>query len=100
MAQSCNWSLCDRPTSELHLISAIGAGPCPGVNCTLTFDTPLTISYHQSNGQAAHVYVPVTDGTSTYQPFVTYAGVEDMTIAGTAGGGVRRRLRLLLGQER
>ena len=88
VAQTCNWNLCDRPTSELHLISGIGAGPCPGVNCTLTFDTPLTISYHQSNGQAAHVYVPVTDGTSTYQPFTTYAGVENMTIAGTAGGGV------------
>src|SRR5262249_51782346 len=34
----CYFSFCDRPTSEVHLITAIGAGPCPGTNCTLTFD--------------------------------------------------------------
>ena len=39
---------CDRPTSEIHTITAIGAGPCPGTGCTLTFDSPLTIAMRRS----------------------------------------------------
>lgn len=35
------YNYCDRPTSELHKISAIGSG-------TLTFDDPLTIAYRVS----------------------------------------------------
>jgi hypothetical protein len=35
----------DRPTSEIHVITAIGAGPCPGTNCTITFDDPLMDAY-------------------------------------------------------
>jgi hypothetical protein len=46
----CYFSFCDRPTSEIHLITAIGAGPCPGTNCTLTFDDPLTIGYRVAGG--------------------------------------------------
>lgn len=38
----------DRATTEIHLVKSIGAGPCPGVNCTITFDDPLSIAYRKS----------------------------------------------------
>lgn len=41
-------SMYDRATSEIHVITAVGPGPCPGTSCTLTFDDPLTIAYRQS----------------------------------------------------
>jgi hypothetical protein len=41
-------SLFDRATSEIHLVTAVGAGPCPGTSCTLTFDDPITVSFRQS----------------------------------------------------
>ena len=44
----CWQSFCDRVTAEIHLIKSIGPGPCPGTNCTLTFDDPLTIAYRKS----------------------------------------------------
>jgi len=40
--------MCDRVTSEMHLISAIGSGPCPGTNCTITFDSPISTAYRRS----------------------------------------------------
>jgi hypothetical protein len=82
----CYFSFCDRPTSEIHHISAIGAGPCPGTNCTLTFDSPLTIAYRQSGGYSAQVYTPYPNDVAT--PFVENVGIENMTIERTAGGGV------------
>jgi hypothetical protein len=83
----CYFGFCDRPTSEIHLISAIGPGPCPGTNCTLTFDSPLTIAYRQSGSHNALVYVP-TPNNAGVQPFIQNAGVENMTIERTDGGGV------------
>ena len=50
------FSYCDRPTAELHKIASIGAGPCPGSGCTLTFDDPLTIAFRQSGNHNAQVY--------------------------------------------
>ncbi|MGB6449482.1 MAG: hypothetical protein WBE92_01890 [Steroidobacteraceae bacterium] len=44
----CWHSYCDRPTAELHKVASIGAGPCPGTNCTVTFDDPLTIAFRRS----------------------------------------------------
>lgn len=44
------WSYCDRATQEIHVITAIGAGPCPGVSCTITFDSPLMVAFRQSGG--------------------------------------------------
>jgi len=46
----CWFSYCDRVTGEIHLITAVGAGPCPGTNCTLTFDDPVTIAFRQGGG--------------------------------------------------
>jgi hypothetical protein len=85
----CYFSFCDRPTSEIHKITAIGAGPCPGTSCTLTFDSPLTIAFRQSGSHNAQVYYPTANDSSSYTPFVQNAGVENMTIELTDGGGVK-----------
>ena len=47
----CWQSFCDRPTAEIHLVKSIGPGPCPGSNCTLTFDDPLTIAFREQEPQ-------------------------------------------------
>ena len=52
----CWYSYCDRPTQEMHKIASIGAGPCPGTGCTLTFDDPLTVAFRQSGNHNAQVY--------------------------------------------
>ena len=59
----CYYSFCDRPTAELHLVKAIGSGPCPGVHCTITFDDPLTVAYRISGGTT--FTGSVKSGTST-----------------------------------
>ena len=84
-SDGCSWDFCDRPTAEIHLVTAIGAGPCPGANCTLTFDSPLTIAYRQSSSHNAQVYWP-TDNTGAANPFATYVGLENLTIQRTTGG--------------
>jgi hypothetical protein len=76
-------ALYDRETSEIHLISAIGPGPCPGTNCTLTFDSPLTVAYR--TGHSAQVYWP-TRQNGTPVPFVQQAGVENISISRATNG--------------
>ena len=44
----CWHEYCDRPTVEIHKVAAVGAGPCPGTSCTVTFDDPLTIAFRRS----------------------------------------------------
>jgi len=75
----CYYSFCDRPTAELHLITAITPGF--GTTGTITFDDPLTIAYRQSGGHHAQLYHPS-------EPFVENAGVEDMTLERGDGGNV------------
>ena len=65
---------------EIKLITAIGAGPCPGMNCTISFDSPLTIAFRQSAGHASQAYWPTACCSTTYMPFVTQAGVENLEI--------------------
>lgn len=72
----------DRATAEIHLISAIGAGPCPGTNCTLTFDDPLTIAMRQSGGHNAQVYWP-THQNGAAVSLLQYAGVENISVLRT-----------------
>jgi hypothetical protein len=62
----------DRFYSEIHLITAIGPGPCPGVNCTLTFDSPLTIAFRISGSHDGRAYWPSS--------IVQQAGVENLTL--------------------
>ena len=61
----CWFSNCDRPTNEMHQISAISGN-------TITFDSPLTISYRGSH--QAQLY------NFTAAP-TTNAGVESMTLS-------------------
>jgi hypothetical protein len=66
----CWFSNCDRPTNEMHQISAISGR-------TITFNSPLTISYRGSH--QAKLYNFATAPT-------TNAGVESMTLShGDAG---------------
>jgi hypothetical protein len=66
--------------NELHLVTAIGAGPCPGTNCTLTFDDPLTIAFRQSGGHNTQVFWPTNCCSSTPTQFLTNAGIENLEI--------------------
>jgi hypothetical protein len=70
----CYYSFCDRPTAEMHLITGISGD-------TISFDSPLTIAYRQSGGHSAQLYY-------ASNPFVTNAGVEDLTIEHSDQGGV------------
>jgi hypothetical protein len=83
----CWYSNCDRPTAELHLVKSIGAGPCPGTGCTLTFDDPLTVAFRVSGHQAA-VYYPSRQLSSTALPFLQQAGVENLTIKRGTNGNI------------
>ena len=85
----CWHSFCDRVTAELHRIASIGAGPCPGTNCTLTFDDPLTVAFRQSGGHNAQVYPPKGDQRGrTPVSFLQYAGVENISLLRSATGGL------------
>ena len=76
-----------RLNQELHVIKAIGPGPCPGAGCTLTFSDPLTLAYRQSGSHDARVFWPTVQGTAA-NPFLQYAGVENLTILKPANGGI------------
>ena len=83
----CWQSFCDRATAEIHLVKSIGSGPCPGTNCTLTFDDPLTIAFRETNSHNAYVYFPA-EQNGTPLSLLQYAGVENLTIERPTGGGV------------
>jgi hypothetical protein len=87
----CWWSYCDRPTAELHRIASIGAGPCPGTNCTITFDDPLTVAFRESGNHDAQVYAnlyPNQEGTGSPIPFLQEAGVENLSLLRAPNGGI------------
>jgi hypothetical protein len=89
----CWYSFCDRVTAELHKIASIGVGPCPGANCTLTFDDPLTIAFRQSGNHNAQVYWPgitLCNGCSWQvgPNMVQNAGLENISVLRAATGGV------------
>jgi hypothetical protein len=87
--ESTNYSLFyDRPYGEIHLIASIGAGPCPGANCTITFDSPLMDAMRQSNGYSGIVSIP-TNASTTYAPLLQYAGVENMTLGRSSQGNIQ-----------
>jgi hypothetical protein len=86
--ESANYSLFyDRPYGEIHLISAIGAGPCPGVHCTITFDSPIMVAFRQSGSYNGIVAIP-TDSSTTHKPLLQYAGVENMSLGRSANGNL------------
>ncbi len=61
----CWFSNCDRPTNEMHQISAISGN-------TITFNSPLTISYRVSHQAQLYNFAPAP---------TTNAGVESMTLS-------------------
>ena len=79
----------NRVNAELHLVTAIGAGPCPGANCTLTFDDPLTLAFRESGSHNAQVYWPTLCCGGASNPFLQQAGVENLTITKAANSGVQ-----------
>ena len=82
-------SFCDRVTAELHKITSIGAGPCPGTKCTLTFDDPLTVAFRQSGSHSAQVYPPMGNQGGTIPiSFLQYAGVENISLLRSPTGGL------------
>jgi hypothetical protein len=88
---TCNYSLCtDRVNQELHRVTAIGPGPCPGVQCTLTFDDPLTMAFRQSGSHDARAYWPVWGfaGALTNIQFLTQAGVENLSVTRANNGAI------------
>lgn len=78
-------SLYDRETSEIHLISAVGAGPCPGTGCTVTFDSPLTVAFRTNH--SAQIYWS-TRQNGTPVPFLSQAGVENISISRATHGPI------------
>jgi hypothetical protein len=91
----CWWSYCDRPTSELHKIASIGAGPCPGTSCTLTFDDPLTIAFRQSGSHDAQVYAHLygnNSGGGSPIPMLERASVENISLLRAPEGGLEMEL--------
>ena len=91
----CWFSFCDRPTAELHKIASIGAGPCPGTGCTVTFDDPLTIAFRQSGSHNAQIY-PILYASNTAQgspiSFLQSAGVENVSVLRGVNGGMEMEL--------
>ncbi len=77
----------NRVNAEIHLIQSIGAGPCPGTACTLTFDDPLTLAFRQSGSHGGRVYWPTVQGP-TANPFLQQAGVESLTITKAGNGAI------------
>jgi hypothetical protein len=69
-----------RLDQEIHRVASVGSG-------TLTFDDPLTMAYRQSGSHDARVFWPTVQG-STANPFLTEAGVENMSISKAPNGGV------------
>lgn len=78
----------NRVNEELHVITAIGPGGCPGANCTLTFDSPLTLAFRQSGSHDARVYWPTKQSSNTANPFLQQAGIENLTIHRSTGGAI------------
>jgi hypothetical protein len=83
-SSGCWYSYCDRATSELHIITAVGVG-------ALTFDSPLTVAFRQSDGHNAQVYPGLyanQSGTGTPIPFLQYASLENLSVLRGIAGGV------------
>jgi hypothetical protein len=84
---------CGRANGEIHKIASIGAGPCPGTNCTITFDDPLIVSFRQSGSHNAMVYPPgvtLCNGCQWQagQNMLESAGVENLSLFRGPNGSI------------
>lgn len=86
---NAGYSFCtNRLNEEIHKVAAIGAGPCPGTNCTLTFDDPVTLAFRTSGSHDARVYWPTLQTSNVANPFLEQAGIENLSIVRTTGGAI------------
>ncbi len=86
------YSRLDRVTNELKQIASISGN-------TITFNSPLTISYRVSHN--AQVTRLVDSGSGATVPFVTHAGFEAASVRNGDDDNIDFEfVRLLLGQER
>jgi hypothetical protein len=71
----------DRATTEIHLISAVGPGPCPGSSCTITFDDPVMVAFRQSGAGTFTGSISGTTLTTSGDPCALTSGqiVSDAT---------------------
>ena len=84
---SMSWfSRSDRPINEIKQIASISGN-------TITFTSPLTISYRTSHRAQLTPYTTDTNtrghAANNRDIHVSYAGVEDLSIYGGADGGLR-----------
>jgi hypothetical protein len=86
-SSGCWYSFCDRPTAEIHLVKSVGPGPCPGIQCTLTFDDPLTVAFRKSGGHNAQAYFPAHQN-GVAMSMLQYAGVENLSVERPTNGGI------------
>ncbi len=94
---SMSWfSRGDRPTNEIKQIASISGN-------TITFNSPLTISYRTSHQAELTPYTtdPNIAGhaANNRDIHVSNAGVEDLSIYGGADGGLRFKLRPIRGRK-
>jgi hypothetical protein len=75
-ADACAYSYrCGGVNEEYHLVTAINGN-------TITFDSPLTLSYRVANNAQAHIY------TNSASNIVPYAGLEKLTVQYGDNGNV------------
>lgn len=72
-----------RLNQELHKIASINAGAL-----TITFDDAVTLAFRQSGGHDARLYWPTLQSSSTSNPFLQQAGIENVTLTRCNGGCV------------
>lgn len=71
----------DRPTNEMKMVTAISGN-------TITFDSPLAMTYRVSNRAQATYYVYADTGGTNSRAFVTNSGVEAMTLSNGDDNGL------------
>lgn len=79
---NCTYTFCvNRVTQELHKVSNV-------VGNVVTFDTPLTIAFRSSGSHDGRLYWPTNFNTATSLPFLSGAGIENLTLTRVNGGGI------------
>jgi hypothetical protein len=72
----------DRPTNEIKEVLSVSGN-------TVTFTSPLTIGYRVSHSAQLTAYTATSLQSGSNSVHVTQAGVESLTLAGGADGGLR-----------
>ncbi len=83
LPRSMSWfSRTDRPTNEIKEVAAV-------VGNTVTFTTPLHISYRVNHAAEITRYTQTGSASTGNSVHVTRAGVENFTVSGGADGQIR-----------